>query len=111
MVPLTLFNVQVLVASSVFILGMLCVILGIIILMTRGYSREVKSLASHTAVIGKKGIAQDVTGLVQSASELVAAINQLVRTASGVGVFLISLGLLMIVGSYYVVTQISWPVA
>lgn len=111
MIPLSLFDIQVLIASSVFILGLLCIILGIFVLMTRGYSREVKSLASNTAILGKKGISQDITGLVQSASELVGAVNQLVRTASGIGVFMISLGLLMIVGSYYVVTQITWPVA
>lgn len=109
MIPLTLNEIQILIAASVFVLGLMCVILGIFVLMTRGYNREVRSLASHTALIGKKGIAQDVTGLVQSASELVAAINQLVKTASGVGVFLIVLGLLMISGSYWVTTQVQLP--
>lgn len=108
MIPLSLFEIQILIAASVFVLGVLCVILGIFVLMTRGYAREVRSLAAHTAHIGKKGIAQDVTGLVQSASDLIGAINQLVKTASGVGVFLVSLGLLMIMSSYYVVTRIDW---
>lgn len=110
MIPLSLPEIQILIAASVFLMGFLCISLGIFVLMTRGYSREVKSLTSHTAALGKKGIAQDVTGLVQSASELVAAINQLVRTASGVGVFLITLGLLMIGGSYWVVLQIEWSI-
>lgn len=108
MFPLSLFEIQILIAASVFVLGILCVILGIFILMTRGYAREVRSLAAHTAHIGKKGIAQDVTGLVQSASDLIGSINQLVKTASGVGVFLTSLGLVMIMSAYYVVTQIDW---
>ncbi len=110
MIPLTLVEIQILIAASVFLLGLICIILGILVLMTRGYNREVRSLASHTALIGKKGIAQDVTGLVQSASELVNAINQLVRTASGVGVFLIILGLLMVGGSYWVTTQVQLPI-
>lgn len=110
MMPLTLADIQILIASSVFILGLLCNVLGIIVLMTRGYSREVKSLATHTARIGQKGLTQDVAGLVQSASELVNSINGLVRTASGVGVFLISLGLLMIAGAYWVVSNVNWTV-
>ncbi|MFP3854543.1 MAG: hypothetical protein ACLFWD_09650 [Anaerolineales bacterium] len=109
MIPLSLAEIQILIATSVFLLGLICIVLGIFVLMTRGYSREVRSLASHTALIGRKGIAQDVAGLVQSASELVGAINQLVKTASGVGVFLIVLGLLMISGSYWVTTQLQWP--
>lgn len=109
MIPLSLSQIQILIAASVFLLGLICIVLGIFVLMTRGFNREVRSLASHTALIGKKGIAQDVTGLVQSASELVGAINQLVKTASGVGVFLIVLGLLMVSGSYWVTTQIQFP--
>ena len=46
--------------------------------------------------------------MVQSASELVAAINQLVKTATGVGVFLTCTGLVMIVAAYFVVMQINW---
>jgi len=111
MIPLSLGEIQVLIATSVFTMGMLCNLLGVFVLMTRGYSREVRAIAAQTATIGKKGLAQDVTGLVQSASELVAAINQLVRTASGVGVFLISLGMLMIAGAYWVTTQVQWPVS
>lgn len=110
MIPFSLFEIQLLIAASVFVLGVLCVVLGIFVLMTRGYAREVRSLAAHTANIGKKGIAQDVTGLVQSASDLIGAINQLVKTASGVGAFLVCLGMLMITGSYYVVTQMDWTV-
>jgi hypothetical protein len=49
-----------------------------------------------------------VTGLVSSASELVAAINQLVRTASGIGIFLISLGLLMLAAGYWIILHINW---
>jgi hypothetical protein len=111
MIPLTLRDAQIIVAGSVFFLGGVCVLLGILVLITRGYSQEVKALASNTAKLGQKGVAEEATGLVSSASELVLAINQLVRTASGVGVFLVFFGSLMIVAAYWVVMQIQWPVA
>lgn len=109
MVPLTLYDIQLLIAASLFLLGIVCFITGTIILVTRGYSRELRMLAAHTARISQKGLAEEMAGLVSSASELVAAINQLVRTASGIGVFLVLLGLVMIVSSYWMVLQIEWP--
>jgi hypothetical protein len=111
MIPLTLKDTQILIAGAVFLLGCLCVIIGTIILATRGYSREVRELAVQTARLGQKGVAQDVSSLVGQAAELVKAINQLVQTASGVSVFMICLGLGMIAGSYWVVMQINWAVA
>jgi len=111
MIPLTLKDTQILIAGAVFLLGCLCVIIGALVLVTRGFSREVRELAVQTARLGQKGVAQDVSTLVGQAAELVKAINELVRTASGVSVFLICLGIGMIVASYWVVMQINWAIA
>jgi hypothetical protein len=40
----------------------------------------------------------------------VNAINGLVRTASGVGIFLVFLGMAMLAASYWIATQIEWAV-
>ncbi|MGH2606689.1 MAG: hypothetical protein ACRDG5_08865 [Anaerolineales bacterium] len=106
MIPLTLRDMQIVIAGSVFLLGFLCILMGAFVLISRGYSREVRALAAHTARLAQKGVAQEVSGLVTSTSQLVGAINELVRTASGIGVFLISLGLVMIVSSFWVIQQI-----
>ncbi len=108
MIPLSMAETQILIAATFFLLGLIAILLGIFVLMTRGYTGEVRALAAHTARIGQKGIGQDITGVVQSASELVAAINQLVKTATGVGVFLTCTGLVMIVAAYLVVMQVNW---
>lgn len=105
--PLTIVDMQLLIAAVFFVLGLLSTVLGVFILMARGYSREIKSLASHSARIGHKGLAEDVSGLVSSASGLIEAINQLVRTASGVGSFLILFGVLMLAATYWIITQIE----
>ena len=109
MIPLSLHELQILMAASAFVMGCLSIILGMLVLITRGYSSEVKALASHTAKLGQKGITQEATGLVSSASELILSINQLVRTASGVGTFLLISGMMMIAAAYWVVTQIQLP--
>jgi len=108
MIPLSLQDMQIIIGASVFLLGCMCIVLGAIVLISRGYSREVSAIATHAARLGQKGVVQEMTGLVNSASELLVAINQLVRTASGVGVFLIALGITMIAAGYYVIQQIEW---
>jgi hypothetical protein len=110
MIPLTFVDVQMLVAAAVFLLGCICFLLGAFVLVSRGYSREIRALASHTARLGQKGFADEISGLVNSASALVVSLNQLVKTASGVGIFLITLGMVLIGASYWVVTQINWAV-
>ncbi len=110
MIPLTFGDVQILIAASIFILGFLLVLIGALVLVSRGYSREVRALAAHTARLGQKGIAQEVTGLVNSATELVASLNGLVRTASGIGILLISVGLGLMYAGYWIIQQINWAI-
>jgi hypothetical protein len=108
MIPLSGRDLQILMAAAIFVMGSLCMLMGILLLITRGYSREVKTLASQTAKLGQKGLAEEIAGLVTSASDLVASINGLVRTASGVGIFLITLGVVMMAASYWVIQQLQW---
>jgi len=107
MIPLSTIDMQMIIATTAFILGCMCVLLGIFVLVSRGYSKEIRALATHSARLGRKGMAEEVTGLVNSASELVAALNSLVKTASGAGLFLILVGVGMIAASYWVVDQVQ----
>ena len=107
MIPLSTIDMQMIIGATVFILGCMCVLLGILMLVSRGYSKEIRALATYSARLGRKGMAEEVTGLVNSASELVGALNSLVKTASGAGLFLVILGIGMIAASYWVVDQIQ----
>jgi hypothetical protein len=107
MIPLKVIDMQIVIGAAVFVLGCMCVLLGIFVLVTRGYSRDIRALANHTARLGQKGMAEEITGLVRSATELVGALSNLVKTASGAGMFLITLGMVMIASAYWVVTQIQ----
>jgi len=107
MIPLSTIDMQMIIATTAFILGCMCVLLGIFVLVSRGYSKEIRALATHSARLGRKGMADEVTGLVNSASELVGALNSLVKTASGAGLFLILMGVGMIAASYWVVDQVQ----
>ena len=84
-----------LIVATLFLLGMATFVTGVLTLALRASSSDVKTLAAQTARLAQKGMAEEVVGLVGNASELLDAMNQLVRTTRGVGMFLTILGLVI----------------
>ena len=104
---LDVFDITLLMVVGLFILGVITLLIGILLLVTRSAGKEVRTLAAQTAQLAKKGIAEDVAGLVGNASTLLSATNDLVRTSAGIGVFLAVLGFLLMAGATWLVLQIS----
>jgi hypothetical protein len=94
--PTFTFELLLIMAFSLFVLGMLTTITGILILTTRVTSKDLRTIANQTSRLAQKGLAEEVAGLVGNASSLLDAMNQLVRTTAGVGVFLTLFGMGMI---------------
>jgi hypothetical protein len=92
---LTSYSLIIYLDAMLFLLGMVSFIVGILILAFRTAGPEVKNLATQTAQLAQKGLAEDVAGLVGNASNLLEALNQLLRTTRGVGMFLMLLGMLL----------------
>jgi len=95
-----------LMAITLFILGLISIIIGITILVTRTASKEVRTLATQTTRLAQKGLSDDIVGLVGNTSALLEALNALVRTTAGIGVFITIVGLLMMVASGWFVYQL-----
>lgn len=72
--------------------GLLSFLPGVFILLTRSASRELHTLTTQTSLLAQKGISEEIAGLVGNASSLVSAINDLIKTNAGIGVFLTTLG-------------------
>ncbi len=94
-------------AIGIFAVGVISLAIGIFFLISRSGGKEVKALANQTAQLVKKGLAEDVAGLVGNASSLLSATNELVRTSAGIGVFLSILGFLLMVVSCWIVLRIN----
>ncbi len=94
-------------AGFALVLGIILLVIGVIILITRVLGGDVKQIAEQTARLAQKGIAEEIAGLVGNASTLVESLNQLVRTAAGVGVFLIVIGLLLMAAAYGLAVQVQ----
>ena len=90
-------------AASLTVLGVISVCTGIFLLVTRSSGNAVKTIANQTARLAQKGIAEEVAGLVGNASSLMEALNQLVRTTAGVGIFLVMGGFIMLLTAFFMV--------
>lgn len=104
---LDIFDIKLLMVLGLFLLGAITLLVGIILLITRSAGKEVRTLATQTAKLAQKGIAEDVAGLVGNASSLLSATNELVRTSAGIGVFLAVLGVVLMAAATWLVLQIS----
>jgi hypothetical protein len=93
-------------AISLFVIGVILVGAGLFILLARAFSSDMHIIAQQTTRLAQKGIAEEVSGLVGNASGLVEALNQLVRTASGIGTFLILAGIILFASSYLLLLQV-----
>lgn len=96
------YNLVLLIVALFFFMGMVTFISGILIIVFRASSGDIKSLAIQTARLAQKGVTEDIAGLVGNASDLIESMNQLVRTTRGVGLFLTFLGLAMMAGASWI---------
>ena len=88
-----------------FILGVFMVLIGLVILAKKSFGEEVRVLASTTAKLAQKGIANDIAGLVGNASALMNALQEMIKTARGIGVFLILIGGIFIASSILILIK------
>ncbi|MFN2299173.1 MAG: hypothetical protein ACK2UB_10015 [Anaerolineales bacterium] len=81
--------------------GLICLLAGILIIIGRGFTREMRTLADTSTELGKRAINHDMTSLADSISEILAQVNQLMKTAAGTGAFLIVVGVALMAGAYW----------
>jgi hypothetical protein len=107
MQTISILEIQLGMAIGLFVVGALSLLIGIFFLVSRSGGKEVRALTNQTAQLAKKGLAEEVAGLVGNASSLLSATNELVRTATGIGVFLSLLGFILMVGACWLVLRIN----
>ena len=94
------------IVTAMAVFGVISLAAGIYILFHKVMGGELKVIASQTARLAQKGISEEIAGLVGNASALLDALNQLVRTTTGVGVFLTLIGLILMVAAYFLGVQL-----
>jgi TRAP-type uncharacterized transport system fused permease subunit len=93
------------IVAAMAVMGVIALAAGIFVLFRKVMGDELKVIANQTTRLAQKGIAEEITGLVGNASSLLEALNQLVKTTTGVGVFLTLIGFILLVVAYYLGLQ------
>ena len=100
-------DILLMIVATLFFMGAISFIAGLIILLSRTMNKDIRILAAQTNRLAQKGFVEGIAGLVGNASSLLDATNQLVRTAAGIGVFLVIIGLGMIGASVFILFKLS----
>lgn len=108
---ITPLNFLLITALTVFALGVLTFVAGLVVLVYRIAGQHVRTLATQTTQLAQKGVTEEIAGLVGNAASLLDSLNQFLRTAAGIGVFLCILGLLMVSAAGWLAVQLYpvWP--
>ena len=105
MFPVEIEKLMTIMAVALFVMAAASLGAGVYILLRKVMGEEIKLLAQETTKLAQKGLAEDVAGLVGNASGFLDALNQLVRTASGIGIFLVITAFGLIGLSYFLLLQ------
>jgi hypothetical protein len=76
-------------------------------ILSRQYQKMLKSISAQSAKVSSKAVTDaGLAPLINAMSGLVQAINQLVRTSVGVGVFLCLAGLILCLASFWMLSTL-----
>ena len=102
---------QIILSISVvlFALGIICLVLSVFILAKQAMSRNIQTIADATTKLAEKGITDGVSGLVGNASLLIGSLNDLAKSNTGIGIFLVFLSLVLFAGAYYFIKPLTGP--
>jgi hypothetical protein len=109
MMSIKMEEVLIIMVGALFFLGFITFGMGLFLLGVRAFSKDMQTMTKQTTLLAQKGIAEDVSGLVGNASMLVSALQGLVRTTAGIGIFLTMMGAALMTASYFLLRQIEWP--
>ena len=94
-------------ALVLLVIGVVVLGIGVFTLIKKVLGKELNTIADQTAKIAQKGITDEISGLVGNARALVEVLNEMVKTATGIGIFLVILGALLMAGAYLLVRTIG----
>ena len=91
-------NIIILSGALLILIGFLSLIFGLIVLVKNALSKDLQEVSAEAAKLARKGLLTDFGSSLQSASFLVNEMTQLIKTARGIGLTLIIIGIILIGG-------------
>lgn len=98
----TAFDFQITMATVLFLLGLIVMGISIFILTRQAVGKDIQTLATQTTKLAEKGITENIAGLVGNASALINALHDLSKSNTGIGVFMVFLGIALLTTAYFI---------
>ncbi len=98
----TAFDFQITMATILFLLGLIVMLISIFILTRQAIGRDIRTIAEQTTKLAEKGITENIAGLVGNASALINALHELSKSNTGIGVFMVFLGIALLSTAYFI---------
>lgn len=100
-------TLQAVMALCVFLLGLCSCVSGLWMILSRQYQKVLKSISAQSARVSSKAVTDaGLAPLIRAMSGLVEAIDKLVRTSIGVGVFLCLAGVILCLASFWMLSML-----
>ena len=93
-------------AGVVLFLGVIAFFVGLFTLAFKITSGDYAKISNHSAKLMAKGLTDEVSDLMGSASSLLESLTQMSKTRAGVGMFLIIVAFVLFIVAYYLITRI-----
>lgn len=87
-------------AIVLFFSGIVTMVVGILVLTSQAIGKNLTTLTAQVSKLGQKGISEDLSGLVGNASNLLTALNSLVKSTAGIGIFLVFVSFVLFLATY-----------
>ncbi len=96
-------NLQIAMSGCLFLLGLCSCIAGLWTILSRQYQQVLKSISAQSAKVSSKAVTDaGLAPLIEALSGLVKAVDQLIRTSVGVGVFLCLVGVMLCLVAFWI---------
>jgi hypothetical protein len=106
MATMTINDVILTMTICIFVIGIVAIGAGVFILISRVFNEDIRTITSQSVQLAQKGIAEDVAGLVGNSASLINSLTQLIKTSTGIGLFLVLIGFTLDISAYYLLNQI-----
>lgn len=94
-------------ALVLLVIGVVILGIGVYTLIKKVLGKQLNTIADQTTKIAQKGVTEEISGLVGNARSLIEVLNEMVKTATGIGIFLVVLGILLMAGAYLLVKSMG----
>ncbi len=103
----TITNLRIAMAICLFLLGACSCVAGLWTILARRYQQALRSISAHSARVSSKAITDvGLAPLIEAFSGLINALDQLIRTTVGIGVFLCLAGAGLCLAAFWMLSTI-----